>query len=343
MKKLFVSIFILALMSSVGSCGKFEETGLGEVQAVRLGAGFRTEGGGVVEHVLWGGTDEVAGFTTEYNSELICYTPRTDVQRIDVVMNSMKNQQLKFDVGLDYMIMPDKGWILFSDFKSYDTEIRRKFREAALNILGGLNLNMDLDNLTEGVQVTANVDEEDSFEKRDVVAKRILEQFKTSFADAYPDYNQCFYFIGATANNVEFPGEVLKKMEEAVAQQYKTAELEIEKQVRAVENDIRSAKAKSTNEASKIEAGALTDDVIDFLSLDSMENLITNKAIDMTLIIPLDERGGISWFNVRRHIAIRNAEDAQNAKVLAVSAETDVKPEAETFSDPGQFTGKEVH
>lgn len=306
MKKFLSKVLALPLlaglvMTTIG-CSQYSDTGLGQSGVLQRGAAFRSSGGGIDSLVHAPGAHRDGGFTVEVTPRNIMYTPRMIMLReMPVIMKNMNNQQLKFNLGLQCMLNPRKTWYVHKNFRNYEQELKTLFRLSSNRILERLDIGLDLD--SNGAEndgtVKAKKPVELSFDSREAVSKRILDDFKKSVAQRYPEFVDCFVFPGVTLNNVEFNAEVLKHFEAAVAKHY---EMEISKyrtQKADIKGKIDVAASEADLEAYSIEAGALTDEVLAYMANDLQDELVENRNIKVDVWWILDDDGTLSQFSGR--------------------------------------------
>jgi len=289
------------------NCSDYEIVGIGESMALHKGAGARSEGGGVLENSFAIGIHETAGAFVDSSNEHMVYTPRFYQTTVPVVMPQMKNETVTFTMGINFMLNPTKTWIIYSQFKNYQQAVERHFRSACLEELGRLDLglNIDDDSITPMIDRTAAQIADQataratlSFESRAKVSAKILTNFKDRFKTSHPEFYTCFYFIGVSSGNVQFSDPLLQAFSKAVTESYNTETLTIEGEAAKLRGQIQVEKSKGTMVASAIEAGALTDAVMQYRGREIIEGLITDDDIDVTMIITVDEHGNIVWFKV---------------------------------------------
>lgn len=303
---LIALMFLLLAFAFISGCDHYTEVGLGEGAVIRKGAFIRSEGGGVQDEVVMSGTWSISGPGIDAETFHLSYTPRCIcLQNMPIVMDKMEKQQLKFDCCLGFMILPDKLSTVFKEFKSYNEEITTIFRTCCLSKLSTRDMGLNLDTYQDtskgednGPHNSLNNDDS-NFDNREVVAQEILADFEEVFLREYSEYADCFHFIDVSVNNVDFPPEVIKKLEEPVAKLYETEYLRKHQEVLDLEGQIAVAKSNADLAAFSIEAGALTNEVINYKGMELVGDLITDPDLDVTVYIELDENGNIAWFQER--------------------------------------------
>ncbi len=293
-------ILVLLAIFALSGCDNYIETGLGEVSVIRLGAAWRSEGGGVQKEVKNAGTEYICGPTVNYEAFKVAYTPHTvTLANMPVIMTAMKNQELKFTMSMTYMKNPLKASTLINDFKSSSQEITKIFNESCLKILSTLDMGLDMNIYSESGMETQTEKKKISklsFDHREDVAKAVMDDFLDNFSRQYGQYRDCFFFIDVAVGNVDFDKKVLTELEKAVAKQYEGEELKYRKQLEDIRGQIRVAQSEADLEAYGTEAGALDQEVLSYMGNDLVDQFVNNKSIDTVLYIPLDSEGNISWF-----------------------------------------------
>jgi hypothetical protein len=301
MRKNFCFLILFALVAIFGAgCAPYDEVGLGEVDVVRKGATFRTEGGGVQPTALLPGTHKLAGITVKAAGFHIPTVPkRIQLDTLEVVMSKMNNQRVKFDPWLLVQQNAQLAPSTFANFKSWEDVIERLFRDETMRILGQLDVGIDLDAIgQQKIDTNDGEASEDTSELADrwKIAQQIRDATEESFRRSYPEFADNIFILAAGFGDVDFPEAILRAGEAAVAESYKTLQLKESRKVKSLENAIRVAESENDVEAFAIEANAMTDDVLRYLGSDIVESMVLDPKVNATLIVPLDDQGHITWF-----------------------------------------------
>lgn len=289
--KLVLMVLVSLTFIFTGCKSEYSEVGLSEAAVVNKSAWGRGEGGGIMDTSFLAGTHEVGGSRENSTTTIIPTSPRTiNLATFSIMMEKMKRQVLTFDLRLTYMLNPNLIWNTYKNFKSYDQEINKAFKDASQQVLNKIDMGLKMD---DGL---GNKDVKNEFADRLLIADKILNETKDIFNNRFPEYKDNFYFITTSINNVEFPKKVLETFEKAVAQRYKTYVMEIESKIKAKKNLLKKMDSESDMEAFAIEGGIVSDAVIEYISLDLVSEMVQNPEIDLVIVIEMDEEGNLIWF-----------------------------------------------
>jgi len=110
------SLFIFGLLVVLGllflGCGKHAEVLPGAEGINQKSAGFRTAGGGIEDKAYPPGRYKIGGVGAKSKMLLVPNTPQKISKTFGVIMPSINNLKMTFDVTCTYMVTPSKGYLV---------------------------------------------------------------------------------------------------------------------------------------------------------------------------------------------------------------------------------------
>jgi hypothetical protein len=302
MKKRWMSqigmLFCLIVTLTLMGCGNYEEVGFGEVLNVSKGAAWKSKGGGMDYEPKYPGTNFISELTVDYRVIRVCTTPQIiPVRDLPVMMSNMRNAEVKFTPELHFMVNARKSAYVTENFRDYAKELKSIFRESAWRILSTLDMGLDVEVYSDDEDKPKKVIPKDqSFDSREAVATRILDEFIVTFAKKHPEYIDCFIFLGVVQGNVDFRGKVLTALEESVTKQYEAEVLIVKGEAQVLEGRLKTAESDADLAAAEKEAGVLDDKVISYLGDGILKKIFSNPFLKTVAIIPIADDGTVAWF-----------------------------------------------
>jgi regulator of protease activity HflC (stomatin/prohibitin superfamily) len=294
MKNLILAILAFGVIIGMTSCANYDDTQLGEVTVAKKGAFIRTEGGGVDSIARMAGCNYIADPFIEVETFDEQYTPKTINIQMDVVMAHMQNQSMTWNMTLNYSKNPYRYPHVFANFKTYNEQIEKVFRETCMNYLSKLDVVSDIDSLgTKGKKTGTDV------ENLWNLSKEVLAQTKDNFVRQFPEFKDDFNFNFAVIANYSLPERIRTSFEKVAAQRYKTKLQSYESEKKKLEADLKTMDSDADLAAFSKEAGNVNNEVLQYYSFDLIEDFMADENTHTTIFIPMDKYGNILWFQAR--------------------------------------------
>ena len=300
MTKRFSAIIAMILCSAflfTTGCANYEKCGAGEVVVVRKGAFARTEGGGILEKIYMPRMSKISGALVDATPLHTCVTPQLIfLDNVRVLMQAEKNQEMYFDIYAGYHLVPKNSWRIQAGFTGFAVELQKTLQESTLSVLRPLKMGIDI----EAIRGSGNGGPISEFADRTAVANMLFKEWKASWIKKYGEFADCIVLDFVTVGNVDYPKKVLEATEKAVAQQYETEVLKVDRKIKDVGGQIRVKEAQAANEGFGIEAGSIKQHTLEYMGIDLIGLAMEDPNTEVTLVFELDERGNIEMFtNIR--------------------------------------------
>lgn len=288
-----IAIMVFGVILGMTSCSHYDDTQLSEVTVSKRGAFWRTEGGGVDSLPRMAGCNKIADPFVEVETFDEQYSPKTITVQLSVVMVKMQNQSMDWWPTLNYSKNPNRYPHVFANFKNYNEQIEKVFRETCMGYLSKLDVVTDIDSTNTKKKGTTDV--EDLWK----ISQELLEQTKINFSKQFPEFKEDFNFNFVTISDYQLPGRIKTSFANVAAQRYKTQLQYYESEKGKLEADLKTMDSDADLAAFTKEAGNINNDVLQYYAFDLITKFAEDKQTHTTIVFPMDEQGNVLWFQAK--------------------------------------------
>jgi hypothetical protein len=287
MKKILISFFALLTITvfTCTSCkSKYYEASPGLVNVITKGAGFRIEGGGLIDSVYFIGTHEVAGAMTRVTINTVESGARMLWSNdLSVVIPAMQNQAVTVDAGIMVMPKPTRIPQISARMPRWDTKVYTSLETVTKKVVQSETKAFDASS------------QESAMLNRQVLSKKILEGTIREFHENNPGFENDFYFLAVVIGDVVYPNYITEGYAKVAQADYKLELEKIKKSSEVLKEELEAQDLESDLQAYAREGGVMSKDLLKFKSMDVLIDLL--KDPNATVVFKINPDGSIDWFS----------------------------------------------
>ncbi len=283
MKNVMFLLFVAIVLFT--SCqGKYYEASPGLVNVITKGAGFRTEGGGLIDSTYFLGTHRIGGWTTRVTISTLPTNARWLVMNdMSVVIPAMQNQAVTVDASIMVMPTPTHMPSISSRMPRWETKVYTSFETVIKKVIQAETKAFDASNAESAVL------------NRQLLSKKILEGTVREFHENNPGFQDDFSFIAVVIGDVTYPGYITEGYAKVAQADYKLELEKIKKSTEVLQEELEAKDLESDLQAYAREGGVMSQQLLKFKSQDIMKGLLKNE--NATVVMKINPDGSIDWFS----------------------------------------------
>lgn len=278
---------LIAVLLLVTACGQYGDTLPGQRSVVTKGAGWMSEGGGVMDSVFSPGCYYLASGNVQVSKQH--YSTGLQylwLRNLQITMTKNKDGgSIIADVAFLVQLNPTTLTKTYANFKTWDTKILSIGETVSKNVFSKYDISIGQD--SSGANVLA---------KRSQIAEQIRQGILKQFAEGYPEFKDIFFLHAVIVGNVRMPEKIQKAIANVAVEKYNLDLAKIDKDIAVLEQEVKAEETRNDLDALGTESGNMSPALLNFMSQDLLTALMTKNKGPVKLIIVVDKNGNPTMF-----------------------------------------------
>jgi len=209
-------------------------------------------------------------------------------------MQKANNQEMPFTVHMLYASRRSRAFDVVKNFANYRESLEAILNETLLEVLSSKYIGESIGSVSNGKKEEVPNELLDRIK----ISNELTEKYKANLHKQFPLYSEDFVIIGCFLGNMDYPPKIVSAAESAVSKKYLTEVLNIDNEIAKVKGQILEKNTQSLNDAISSEAGATSQDFVNYMALNGiLVNGIINPNVKTTLYLTIDDNGNIELLN----------------------------------------------